>query len=1110
MRSAIVFLIFVLLTERPAFGQPPGPESAGVRGDSAATRKRLAVAKQLLIDGKAAEARDAILKAIDEAGDDLILLDGGRYVAARWFAQRLLATLPPEQLNSVRDRLDGAAKKLLDDGASRRDPRPLQELLERYFVSRPAEDAIGLLGEFAFERGEFALAENYWMKLIASAASEDRYPGPIRDAAAIQARVILAVQRQGDAERAWKLFQDFKKAQPDAKGRLAGREGLLIDLVNEELAKPPVKLPELATDRDWPMLGANPARTGQVPGNLKLLPMTPLWTVPIPGRGIDTGSIIPSARSVAFHPVIDGRNIYLTNGESIYRFDSESGKTTAIFNDRTIEPGDVRPWRDADFALMLANGRLYARLGEAAVIPNDSALKLLPSRLICLSLAKTDTERAILHWSRRPPVSEGILAGWEGAPLAIEGRVLAAFSRVEGGRILQAIACYDDRGEKPLWVTDVSELGVGAAENRERHELLTLAGSNVVFASQSGVIAAVNVHSGKPAWSHRYARIVRPPLDGRYRDISPAVASEGRVFVAPNDSDHLFAFDAESGRVLWQDGPLLVDHLIGVAGSKVIAAIAGPQRGLRAYHTVNGSRDEPFGWMQHDDPDLATFGRGLIAGENIAWPTQAGLCLIRLQDGFLAKPLLRGVQGNLAYADGKLIVASPKSLSLFAVPTNSEPPSQMMPLTQRKTEDDKKVPIHAVRALPTVVEDAGLPPILSANPSVTLKATVRRGELFLPPSNHTWAERDGEPTLISSKISCDAVLYRGSDAFLADGPTLIRRSLDNDLPIWSRDLTLPIRTLCMSQSGTLIVRLGEHHLAAIDGTKGQTQWVLDSSKRKALWQFSLDSAPRFDEHFYLDHHHIIVHLNNERCWQIAAATGEILREWECRSGPWTSPPLNQGDSIFIASGPGSVSGYNHSTGRSAWNFERGSPASLAGVAPQLRGSGEFIDLLIHKNHGCELVRLNAQGQSLWKNAPAFLDAATVELADMASDRERLYLSLPGRVIALRAEAGQQLWQTSLPSSSRYSLHALGNAVAAVPRSFTLPSMTRLTVALLRNGTLRVVSAITEPEPSPILILDPESGTVKHRLVGIVGPIISVTVRPSGLWLASPQAIYLVK
>ncbi|MBN9122888.1 MAG: hypothetical protein J0I06_27745, partial [Planctomycetes bacterium] len=158
---ATAFTLLLLAAPRAGAepGTAPAPEPAALRGDSTQTRKRLAEAEQKITDGKAADAADDLQRLIDESGDDLVTLDGKQYRSARWVAHALLAKLPPDVLRSYLDRIDQPAKKLLDRARQARDPRPLWQLLDRYFVSRPSDPALLLLGDLLFERGEFRAAE---------------------------------------------------------------------------------------------------------------------------------------------------------------------------------------------------------------------------------------------------------------------------------------------------------------------------------------------------------------------------------------------------------------------------------------------------------------------------------------------------------------------------------------------------------------------------------------------------------------------------------------------------------------------------------------------------------------------------------------------------------------------------------------------------------------------------------------------------------------------------------------------------------------------------------------------------------------------------------------
>ena len=43
--------------------------------------------------------------------------------------------------------------------------------------------------------------------------------------------------------------------------------------------------------------------------------------------------------------------------------------------------------------------------------------------------------------------------------------------------------------------------------------------------------------------------------------------------------------------------------------------------GYGAYDAGTGRTDDGRGWEIHDDPNLGSFGRGLIVGDHLAWPT---------------------------------------------------------------------------------------------------------------------------------------------------------------------------------------------------------------------------------------------------------------------------------------------------------------------------------------------------------------------------------------------------------------------------------------------------------------------------------------------------------
>src|SRR5438067_8939449 len=240
LRAAAVFVL--LAAGAPAGGQQPA-DAANLRGDSAQTRKRLAEAEQKLLAGKTADATDDLQRVLDEAGDDLITVDGKQYRPARWVAHQILARLPADALKGYQDRIDEPARKLLGAGKRTRDPAPLWQLLDRYFVSRPAGEALLLLGDLLFEKGEFRTAERVWTRLLPDTDADVVYPGSSADPAAVRARVVLAVIFQNDADRAKAELAAFKTKHPGAKGPLAGKDGPYADVLQAYLDAPPLPLP---------------------------------------------------------------------------------------------------------------------------------------------------------------------------------------------------------------------------------------------------------------------------------------------------------------------------------------------------------------------------------------------------------------------------------------------------------------------------------------------------------------------------------------------------------------------------------------------------------------------------------------------------------------------------------------------------------------------------------------------------------------------------------------------------------------------------------------------------------------------------------------------------
>ena len=215
------------------------PGDALVPGESPRTARRLGeiADKEKEARAKPSEQRWAevvgeLQAVLGSAGDDLVPAgDGDRLVPARWVCHARLAGLPPTALRLYRGRVEEQARKWLEQAKQDRDASVLRRVVEEAFCSRAAESALDLLGDLAFECGDFDEARRWWARLLTAekGALPPAYPDPQGDPAAIRAKDLVAHWFGGGqaAPTEWRrALAEFRTKYPWAVGHLAGARGL--------------------------------------------------------------------------------------------------------------------------------------------------------------------------------------------------------------------------------------------------------------------------------------------------------------------------------------------------------------------------------------------------------------------------------------------------------------------------------------------------------------------------------------------------------------------------------------------------------------------------------------------------------------------------------------------------------------------------------------------------------------------------------------------------------------------------------------------------------------------------------------------------------------------
>jgi outer membrane protein assembly factor BamB len=716
---SILFILLLVPDTHSADDQP----SAAVFGESRSTASRLAEADRRLSGKRLAEGLDELKAVLDNAGDDLAPVDASHSVRARWLVHARIAALPAAELQRYRDRVEIQARRWLEQGTAAHDANMLRKLVDEAFCSRPAERALEILGDLAFERGQFVEAASWWHLLLprhegANRSDELVYPGPLRDAARVRAKQLMALYFQGELDGKDPLLKAYTERFGDAEGVLGGRRGKYSAFLTDLCARP---VPSLVLEPASVTFAGDASRGKVQPAPSRLLDRLsvvcragPSMRIGLPSFAIshepsfdldatvDAGRLRQRSdlsRSLSFHPlIVDGKLLIADTGR-VLAFDlHHPGAPGVELYSLGFSP--VKPRLDVRCTLTVADGCVYARLGnprvdeKAATSTITRESKGVENRIVCLSLDARSGESPIrwveLGLSGKNTKLRGRVI-FEGAPVVRDGRVYVAATRFEGGKAITSILCYaaepaartvGEQAPEPrlLWHTDICELR-DSGPPRVRHHLLTLAGPLVVCCTRAGVTVAVDAVTGLRAWAaHGKGRFQefdeRPVLT----DLIPCVYAAGKIYAVPTEGAGLVCVDAESGRPVWQREAIDVVHLLGVASGRLIVTTP---TGMRALGAENGSDTD--GWSREARTEYGRdgartgwtpAGRGFLAGAYVFWPVidpegNAAVHALRQDTG---EPddnptlLHRIPAGNILYAEDCLAVAGPNELTVFTPP----------------------------------------------------------------------------------------------------------------------------------------------------------------------------------------------------------------------------------------------------------------------------------------------------------------------------------------------------------------------------------------------------------------------------------------------------------
>ncbi len=755
-RTVLALAALAWLTSQGVVAQGPNRVAARVYPDTSfAAEALLRNADNHARGGQYAEAIEIYQRVIQQFGDKVVEVvtspapadaakpvlpgsvgpdDSKLFVDARLDCQRRISALPPEARALYRVRVDSQAERWFKQGQTDRDRSLLRRVIEQAFCSSWGDDALELLGDLSFQEGQFAEALSAYRQLVPDGPAEGRgltHPDPSVDLARVAAKALLCRAAMAENPPTAADIAAYAKSYPEAKGEIAGRTGPFAKSVADAIGVDRLSVPAQPDGR-WPTFAGSPTRSKVAPGSIEvgslqwraeLTPISP--STPRFNRRSQVPMTMPNVsgdRLLAYHPIVIGEQVIVADEKSV---------TAYNLNQRPVEGGaapstPVVAWKHehqgggfvaeasrphhglARYTLTAFGDRIYARMGPPppAAFNGMGMGRMGPSNASSTSfvVALDRSAEGKLLWKRsaseivlpkRKPDAGNKTATFEGSPVADARNVYVALTdRVE--MTATYVACLDAETGVTRWVRFMCEANAnadpftGSSVGEISHRLLTLDGPTIYYQTNLGAVASLDVEAGAIRWLATYPWEARRGFgQTQERDLNPAIAHNGLVIVAPDDASSLFAFDAATGRMVWKTRPLPEDiklaHLLGVAKGKVVAT--GDRVLLFDVKTGALVRAWPDGGQSPQG-----FGRGILAGERIYWPTKTEIHVLDQETGLIADPPIRLQEkfqtggGNLAVGDGFLVVAQSDSLVVFC---------QLSRLIERYRDEIAKAPEKA-------------------------------------------------------------------------------------------------------------------------------------------------------------------------------------------------------------------------------------------------------------------------------------------------------------------------------------------------------------------------------------------------------------------------------
>lgn len=549
-------------------------------------------ADELAAQGNYRTAMKLYHEVLTRFPDDLWRVqEDGIFVRTALYAQRQLLRMPTAEILYYRTLHDAEARTLFERAKRYYSLLDFAEVAERYLATSYGDNALWELGNAALDQGQHARALACFGQIRDYCALSDIPPG---DLALRLAQCYRALGREAD-------YRAARQAALDGDGQLdrARREAFLRHLDEPPAGKSADAMPGVqprGTRDPGPnplMLSPDfrPFRQARKPEFISMgdYDAFPDLSVPIDRQTFVWSEPLPDARGqwyVRALPWIAGNYVYYQHHNGIFCRSLLTGKLNWSY-----VPGGLLDWFDVEGL----NRRPHPPFGGAKSPDYHGESDLLVhDGLVFASIVKDgpslvalDAVTGQVRWTAGAITSAAEIdrnTRYLTAPAPGPNVVYAPFVQedIEGQAHLTSVVgvrCFDSQTGRVIWSRTIChrtppKFSTSAFVRRIRiyGTQPTVAGGVVYYATNAGVVAALDALSGSILWVTRYPHA--PDIHDLLKKHGPLWFSrpplllDGRLFVTPVDSGRLMCLDPETGQVNWSRAWRDAQTLVGVDGQR--------------------------------------------------------------------------------------------------------------------------------------------------------------------------------------------------------------------------------------------------------------------------------------------------------------------------------------------------------------------------------------------------------------------------------------------------------------------------------------------------------------------------------------------------------------